>query len=83
MVTTPIMSRALDSVMAIAAEDIESVSQSEVRASSAMTESVQQQQKPTKVCSECGAPGPLRRTPRGLKCERCVSRMDSSGLGFR
>ncbi len=49
----------------------------------AMTESVQQQQRPPKVCPECGAPGPLYRTPRGLKCESCVSRMDSSGLGFR
>src|SRR5208337_507904 len=49
----------------------------------AMTESVQQQQRSPKVCPECGAPGPLYRTPRGLKCENCVSRMDSSGLGFR
>jgi hypothetical protein len=48
-----------------------------------MTESVQQQQRPPKVCPECGAPGPLYRTPRGLKCGSCVSRMDSSGLGFR
>jgi hypothetical protein len=36
-----------------------------------------------KVCPECGSLVRLYRTPRGLRCESCVRRMDSSGLGFR
>jgi len=48
-----------------------------------MNQTIQVSSKLPKACPECGIVGRLYRTPRGLKCEDCVRKMDSSGLGFR
>lgn len=36
-----------------------------------------------KLCPKCGAMEKLYRTPRGLRCARCVKDDDSGGLSFR
>jgi transposase len=35
-----------------------------------------------KLCPRCGVMEKLYRTPRGLRCERCVKEGDSGGFNF-
>ena len=41
-----------------------------------------QESKFRNYCPSCGALERLYRTPRGLRCAKCIKRMDSAGLGF-
>ncbi len=48
-----------------------------------MNQPVQVTSRFPKACPGCGSVYRLYRTPHGLRCEDCVRKMDSSGLGFR